>query len=327
MKRLIFQRFFLLLSVSLSFGVSAQGKAQLDTILMGSTFRFVVYERDSVKAKKGMKLAVNEVIRVENLLSDWRPQTPVGQINQNAGIRPVSVDAELFSLLNLAKKYSAISDGLFDITYAGMEKIWRFDGSMTAVPTESEVKKALAAVGDRFLVLDEVQSSAFLKNPKSRISFGSIGKAYGGAKAAEILRKNGYRNFMVDASGDIVLAGKPERKNCWKIGIFQPNRGESYKMKCLRDISIVTSGDYEKFALLEGKRYGHIINPKTGYPSTEIASVTALGPDAVTANFLTTTSMLASKSERNELLKKIPGYRLFVQKNKKVKEEIKNDNK
>lgn len=327
MKKGILPRLFLLMFLGLSSGILAQVKAQLDTILMGSTFRFVVYEKDSITAKKGIRLAVNEVVRVENLLSDWQPQTPVSQINQSAGIRPVSVDAELFSLLNLAKKYSALSQGLFDITYAGMEKIWSFDGSMTAVPTENEVKKALAAVGDRFLVLDATQSTAFLTNPKSRLSFGSIGKAYGGAKAAEVLRKNGYQNFMVDASGDIVLAGKPEGKNCWKIGIFQPQRRQSYKMKCLHDTSIVTSGDYEKFALLNGKRYGHIINPKTGYPSTEIASVTAIGPDAVVANFLTTTSMLASGAERKRLLKNFPDYKLLVQKNKNIEKLSKNDGK
>lgn len=284
---------------------------------MGSSFRFVVYEEDTSKAKKAIAKGVEEITRIENMISEWKPHTPVSIINQSAGIKAVEVTEELFQLFKKAKQYSQQSDGLFDITYAGMEKIWKYDGTMDKLPSQDKIQKALEGVGNKYLILDENTRKVYLSHSKTRISFGSIGKAYAAQQAAKIMKQNtNVHNLMVDASGDIFVYGTPEHKKCWEIGIYQPYKKNNYRKICLKNEAIVTSGNYEKFALIHGKKYGHIINPKTGYPSSQIQSVSVKGKNAVDANFLSTTLMIANKTERKTLLHQYPFYRIWIQKNR-----------
>lgn len=306
---------FFLLSVQFLF---SQQKVQVDTILMGTTFRFVVYHDDVEVAQRGIQKGIEEVVRIEKMLSEWNPDTPVSVINQSAGRESLRVSEELFMLFQKSKEYSQKSYGLFDITYAGMEQIWKYDGSMEDLPTQMMIERALEGVGYQYLILNEKEKTIYLSHVKTRVSFGSIGKAYAAQRAAQVMNNmGGVQNLMVDASGDIFVYGTPSKKKCWKIGIYQPFKKKEYKEICLSDEAIVTSGNYEKYALIKGKRYGHIINPKTGKPSTEYVSVTVKGKDAMVANFLSTTLMLASPSERKRILRQYPAYRVWLQRESK----------
>lgn len=306
-------RYLLLFFLAIFSFTFAQKKVKVDTILMGSQFSFVVYDKNEELAKNAINVGINEVSRIENEISDWISTTPISKINANAGIQPVQVNDEVFELFKRALNYSEISNGMFDISYAGMEKIWRFDGSMTSLPTDIELKNALKTVGYQYIILNEEDKSVFLKLPKSKISFGSIGKAYASQKAAEKMKEFGAKNILVDASGDLFVFGNPPKKKCWEIGIQNPfQQSRTHTKICAKDEAVLTSGDYEKYAFINGKRYGHIINPKTGMPSSENISVTVKGNNAEIANFLSTTFMLMSDKEARMLAKNYKDYRIWV---------------
>lgn len=309
---------FFLFIFSFSF---SQKKVKIDTILMGSQFSFVVYDDNEELAKSAINEGIKEISRIENEISDWISTTPISKINANAGIQPVKVNDEVFSLFKRALNYSKISEGRFDITYAGMDKIWKFDGSMRNLPTQNEIKIALKTVGYQNIILNEKDKSIFLKLSKSKISFGSIGKAYASQKAAEKIKSLGIENILIDASGDLYVFGNPSRKKCWKIGIQNPFKQNKINTKiCARNEAVLTSGDYEKYIFINGKRYGHIINPKTGMPSSENVSVTIKGKDAEMANFLSTTLMISNEKETLKLAKLYKNYKIWIiQSNGKLK--------
>lgn len=294
--------------------IFGQKKISVDTILMGSPFHIVVYHEDENYGKMAIHESIKEIIRIENLISEWQPNTPVSEINRYAGKKAIAVNDELFHLLVIAKKYSETSEGIFDITYAGMERIWKYDGSMSQIPTDTQIKKALEGVGSQYLQLNKSNKTVFLTHPKTRISFGSIGKAYSVQKAMEVLGRFGIESALVNGSGDIMAIGNPPKKKAWTVGIFRPYKKRKYKKIHLKNEAIVTSGDYEKFALIGNKKYGHIIHPKTGMPSTEVSSVSVKGKDAVIANFLSTTLMLTNAKERRRLQKLFPDYIIWIQK-------------
>lgn len=297
--------------------LSAQKLYHQDTILMGSKFRFSVWAEDSISANKFLNAGINEVIRIEYEISDWIPDTAVSKINTLAGKKAVQVSTEVFHLFERALDYSRWSGGLFDITYAGMERIWKFDGSMENMPTPKQIQNSLKNVGYAQLILDPINQTIFLQKQGAKVSFGSIGKSYAAEMAAQAMQSTGAKNGMVDASGDVKTWGQPSPKEkFWRIGVqnpFYPN--QIIEVKKLRDEAVVTSGDYEKFALINGKRYGHIINPKNGMPAQGIVSVTVQGPNAEVANFLSTTCMLMSPKDISVWMKKLPipkGYQILL---------------
>lgn len=307
----IVTKFFLLFWTSF---LMAQPRIRVDTILMGSRFTFTVYHKDTCLAKTGIRAGINEVNRIENLISDWRPHTLVSAINRSYPNNWIKVNKEVLNMLQRSKNYTEISKGLFDITYAGMERIWKFDGNMNRLPTLEQIAKAREAVGIHFI---EIQGdSVRLSHPKAKISFGSIGKAYATERAARIMRKLGLKNILVNGSGDLFGLGHPPKKKGWEIGIQNPfNPSKVIKVIHLKNAALLTSGDYNKYALIDGKRYGHIINPKTGWPGTEFVSVSIQGPNAEIANFLSTTLMLMNVEQSKKLLRKYPGYRFWIVQN------------
>ncbi|MFB9120046.1 FAD:protein FMN transferase [Bergeyella porcorum] len=306
-------RVFALLLLLLPCFAFSQKQWKQDTLLMGSPFTFVVYNDDEALSKKAIAEGIAEVVRIENEISDWLPHTPVSKINAMAGHQAVKVSQEVFELFKRAIRYSQISDGIFDITYAGMERIWKFDGSMNELPTQEQLNKALKTVGYQHIQLDETQKSVFLQLSKSKVSFGSIGKAYAAQRAAEKMKSKGVEHILVNAAGDLYVFGNPPGKDCWRIGLQNPfRRSKTLQSVCVKDEAILTSGDYEKFVFIDGKRYGHIINPKTGMPSTQNVSVTVKGKNAELANFLSTTLMLLDKKQAKALAKQYPEYKIWL---------------
>ncbi|WP_447640742.1 MULTISPECIES: FAD:protein FMN transferase [Chitinophagaceae] len=314
MKHIVFSR-LLFSFFSLSSFVFAQAQVTLKktTMLMGSHFTITIVGNDSTTARQSIDDVEKEVTRIENLISDWRGYTQVSAINKNAGIKAVKVDKELFDLTSRAIYFSKITDGAFDISYAAMEKVWKFDGSMTQMPTPEAVKKSIEKVGYKHIILDSVNSTIFLELPGMKISFGSIGKGYAADKGRELMLRNGIAGGIVDASGDISAWGRQLNGRPWVIGITNPFKPDKIKkIEVLKDSSVVTSGSYEKYVVLDGKRYSHIINPATGYPAMGLVSVTIFGPSAETANGLSTSIMVLGLKRGKELLKRFPQYHSFI---------------
>ena len=284
-----------------------------DSILMGSQFNITIVAKDSLEGNKSIDKVITEIVRIENLISEWRPQTPVSQINKNAGLKAVKVDKELFDLTARAIYYSRLTNGAFDISTAALDKVWRFDGSMTEKPGEDLIKKSIANVGYQNIILDSLNSTIFLAKKGMKIGFGSIGKGYAADKGRALMQIQGVKGGIVNASGDIATWGTQPEGKPWKIGIKNPfkKHGIAQILK-LNNNAVATSGSYEKYAEIEGVRYAHIINPKTGYPSTGLTSVTIYGPSTEFANALSTSIMVLGPKHGKKLIKNFRAYKFLL---------------
>ncbi|TLP77290.1 FAD:protein FMN transferase [Maribacter sp. ACAM166] len=256
---------------------------------MGSRFDITVVANDSTEANGYIDLAVNEISRIERLISSWDANSQTSEINRNAGIHPVKVDAELFNLIQRAIGISKLTDGAFDISYASMDKIWKFDGSMTVMPTADSIRNSVAKVGFQNIVLNKENSTVFLKLIGMKIGFGAIGKGYAADSAKDVLISKGVVSGIINASGDMNTWGKQPDNKEWNIAITNPmNKNKVFALLPISNGAVVTSGNYEKYVTFNNIRYTHIIDPRSGYPATGIISVTVFAPKAELADALAT---------------------------------------
>jgi len=293
----------------LSFTCHSQVLRKRTTMLMGGRFDISIVAQDSLSAEKNIDTIITEITRIENLISDWKPSSQVSQVNQNAGIQPVKVDKEVFELTKRALHFSEITNGAFDISFAAMDKIWKFDGSMTEMPSEEAIKKSVEKVGYKNIILDSVNSTIFLKLKGMKIGFGALGEGYATNKCQEMMLAKGIHSGIINATGDMSVWGTQLNGKPWNIGITNPFHPDRVLASIpLKKGAVTTSGSYEKFVVFNGKRYSHIINPATGYPSTGLCSVTVFGPNAEIANGFSTSSMVLGKKKAIQLLKQYPDY-------------------
>ena len=256
---------------------------------MGSRFDITVVANDSIQANVYIDTAVNEITRIEKLISSWDANSQTSEINRNAGIKPVKVDDELFQLIKRALKISKLTNGAFDISYASMDKIWFFDGSMTEMPSVEDIKKSVEKVGYQNIILDELNQSVFLKFEGMKIGFGAIGKGYAADKAKILLQEKGVTSGIINASGDLNTWGKQPNEKDWLVAIVNPlNKEKVFSWMPVYNSAVVTSGNYEKYVKFNNVLYTHIIDPRTGYPATGILSVTIFTKTAELADALAT---------------------------------------
>lgn len=257
--------------------------------LMGSRFDITVVAKNQEEGDAYIELAVNEIIRIEKLISSWDPNSQTSLVNRNAGIKPVQVDEELFNLIKRAINISSLTSGAFDITYASMDNIWKFDGSMMKMPAEEEISASVSKVGYKKIALDKEKSTVFLREKGMKIGFGAIGKGYAADKAKKLLQDLGVTGGIINASGDMNTWGTQPNNKSWQVGITNPlNKNKVFAFFSVSDRAVVTSGNYEKYAMLDGQRYSHIIDPRTGMPSKGILSVSVFAPSAELADALAT---------------------------------------
>lgn len=292
---------------------NAQALRKRTTLLMGSRWDITIVAKDSISAENYIDTVIQEVSRIEYLISDWKPQTQVSQVNQNAGIRPVKVDHEVFELARRALHLSQITGGAFDISFAAMDRIWKFDGSMVEMPTPAIIKKSVEKVGYKNIIMDSVNSTIYLKLKGMKIGFGALGEGYAADRCRALMLAKGIKAGIVNGSGDMSTWGKQPDGSEWKIGITNPFKADRLvTVVPLRQGGVVTSGSYEKFVVLNGKRYAHIINPATGYPATGLISVTIFGPSAERANGFSTSMMVLGKAKAIQFIKQFPPYRYII---------------
>ena len=258
--------------------------------LMGNRFEITVEAKTATETDFFLKKAVEEIARIEAMLSTYQETSETNLINKNAGLKPVKVSDEVFSLIKRSKKISEITDGTFDITYGSIDqRFWNFDTEMTELPDKVLAQKSIALIDYRNIILNTEEKTVFLKNKGMRIGFGGIGKGYAAEKTKNLLKNLGVKAGIINASGDLSCWGIPENGKPWTIGIAHPDFAElPFSTLEVTDLSVATSGDYEKFVMIDGKRYSHTINPKTGFPVHGIKSVTVISPNAEISDALAT---------------------------------------
>ena len=259
-------------------------------LLMGNNFEISIVASNEAWAFEKIDLAVQEIQRIEKLLTTYNDQSETNQINQNAGIRPVKVSPETVQLIQRSIRISEITQGAFDISYGSVDKsLWNFDTNMTSLPHPAIAKKMVRLINFRNIEISVANSTVFLKEKGMRIGFGGIGKGYAAERAKYILKNESVEGGIVNASGDLTTWGLQPDGTAWTIGIVHPNFADTvFSYMNVTDMAVATSGNYEKFIMIGGKKYSHTINPRTGLSVTGIKSVTIISPNAEIADAMAT---------------------------------------
>lgn len=257
---------------------------------MGNQFEFTLIEQNETIAQEFFDMAINEIKRIEALLTTFSNTSITYKINENAGIKPIELTDEVFQLIKRSQFISKITQGAFDLSYGSIDKrFWNFDLNMKSLPDTETAKKSVALINYENIILDENNQTVFLKNKGMRIGFGGIGKGYAAEMAKKKLKENDVKSGIVNASGDLSAWGFQENGEAWTIGIADPNQKKSiFSTFKITDKAVATSGNYEKFVTIGNKKYSHTIDPKTGFPISGIKSVTILADNAEIADALAT---------------------------------------
>jgi thiamine biosynthesis lipoprotein len=275
--------------------------------LMGNTFEITVVADIESWAREKIALAIAEIRRIERLLTTFDENSQTNQVNKMAGTGAVTVDREVFDLIKRSLKISSVTNGAFDITYGSIDKqLWNFDRSMTRLPDAETAKSMVRLINYRNVILNDAECSVMLKEKGMRIGFGGIGKGYAADKAKALLVQEGVQSGIVNASGDLITWGMQADQQPWTIGIAHPDNARSaFSWLNISDRAIATSGNYEKYVVIDGKKYSHTINPKTGMPVTGIKSVTIISPYAEIADAMATPVMVLGVKAGLDLINQI----------------------
>ena len=262
--------------------------------LMGNRFQLSAVGENEEWANACIDAGVSEIQRIEKLLTTYNEESETAHINRFAGIKPVVVSEETFQIIDRSIRISRITQGAFDITYGSVDKrLWNFDTNLNALPDKETAKKMARLINYRNILLDKENLTVMLKEKGMRIGFGGIGKGYAAERAKQVMKDMGVESGIVNASGDMTTWGKQPNGQPWTIGIVDPNaRGKIFSYMNITDMAIATSGNYEKYILINGKKYSHTINPKTGLPIRGIKSVTIISRNAEIADAMATPVMI-----------------------------------
>jgi thiamine biosynthesis lipoprotein len=282
--------------------------------LMGNRFEISVVADDPVWADECITEAVKEIQRIEKLFTTFNESSQTSLINRNAGIAAVKVDQEVFDLIKRSKRISGITQGAFDISYGSIDKrLWNFDTTMTSLPDPRTAKQLVRLINYRNIILDEKKGTVFLKEKGMRIGFGGIGKGYAAEKARSFLKEKGVKSGIVNAAGDLTAWGCQPNGKPWTIGIADPNASRhAFSFLDITNTSIATSGNYEKFIMIGGKKYSHTIDPKTGLPVTGIKSVTIICPNAEIADAMATPVMIMGIKAGLNMINQVRGLACII---------------
>lgn len=290
-----------------------------EQFLMDTLVSIKVYGDDTANLPAAVAAAYGEMHRIAALVDrfpltgteDCR-RSDVCRINEMAGIGPVRVDADTLAMLRLAKKYHDLSFGAFDVTIGPLMDLWGFAGENPKIPASASIAEALLLVDIESLVVNEVESTVYLRHVGMKLDLGALAKGYATEKALQALARQGIKKAMIDAGGNILVLGRNVRNAPWRIGIKDPRKADALvAVVALEDAAAVTSGDYYRYFEADGKRYHHILDPRSGYPASENMSVTVVSRDAGLADILST-AFFVMKGEEALALAEQFGVNLFL---------------
>lgn len=257
---------------------------------MGTFLTITAWTSDEVLATRAFEAAFTEFDRLERMMTVWREDSDISHINSAAGKARASVSKDVLAVITRAVELGEATDGKFDITFGALSGLWKFDHDQdNSIPAPAELKRRLAFVDYRNIEVDAGNQTVFLKKAGAKIHLGGIGKGYAIDRAVEILRGKGLDDFMVQAGGDLYVAGRRGDRP-WRVGIRDPrgDRTTYFAFAEVTDATFSTSGDYERYFEKDGRRYHHILDPDTGEPASACRSATVMAPDAMTADALST---------------------------------------
>ncbi len=274
----------------------------------------ILYAEDKEEeASAIIQKGFDEANRLIKIISAWEAGTELYAVNQQAGIAPVAVGDELFFLVKRSIKISDLTEGLFDVTFASIDKVWFFDRPMTMKPAEEEIINSIRNINYKYIRLDEANKTIFITNKGTKIELGAIGKGYIANKIKLCLQQQGVTSGLVNAGGDLVCWGPNAYGEPWKIGVADPHKEENYIAWIpVQDKAIATSGSYERFALIDGIRYSHIIHPRTGYPVEGLHSVTVMSPDVELCDAIATSVFLMGLEKGLEFVNQFHDIECFI---------------
>tara|TARA_B100000497_G_scaffold64653_2_gene73038 strand:- start:25661 stop:26605 length:945 start_codon:yes stop_codon:yes gene_type:complete len=292
---------------------SAQENFKRTLILMGSRFDITVVASNEKEGNEYIDSAIFEITRIEKLISSWDLNSETSSINKHSGIKPIKVDKELFDLIERSIAISTLTNGAFDISYASMDRIWNYDGSMRKMPSDEEISNSIKKVGYQNISIDKEAQTVFLKLKGMKIGFGAIGKGYAADKAKALLIEKGVKAGIINASGDLNAWGKQADGSDWMVAITNPlNKNKVFSWLPINDSAIVTSGNYEKFISFDGIRYSHIIDPRTGYPSTGIISTSIMTSNAELADAISTSVFVMGVETGLDFINQLKGVDCII---------------
>jgi thiamine biosynthesis lipoprotein len=294
--------------------ISAQPKATTKVLLlMGSRFEVTAVSENDTLSWKAINAAIDETRRIEKLISEWDSASQTTTINRNAGIKPVKVDKELYNLIYRSIKISKLTGGAFDITFAPLLKIWKLDGSMKSPPAQKDIDAVKSKIGYDKIILNASEQTIFLREKGMKMGFGGIGQGYVANCCKTVMKAMGIQSGLVNVSGDIITWGQQPDGKDWQVGIVDPNnKAAMISWLSASNMSVVTSGNYEKFVMIGGKRYGHILDPRTGYPAQGVGSVTIMSPDAEVCDALATGIYVIGIEKGLQLINGLKGIECLI---------------
>lgn len=275
---------------------------------MGTTFTIYLYADNAEKAAEDFEACFDEIERLDDALSNYRPSSELSRINRLAPHQRVITDAEVFALLQKAFEYSKATDGAFDITVGPLMRAWGFFRGQGRYPQAIELGRARKSVGWHKVELDPAHRSIHFTAAGVEIDLGAIGKGYAVDRVVTVLREAGVTAALVNAGSSTIYAlGAPPGENGWKVRVPRPGaRSEALSTVLLRDASLSTSGSYEKFFQLNGDTYCHIMDPRTGTPVRDMVQTTIIAKDGTTTDALSTSLFVMGPSASRKLLDTMP---------------------
>lgn len=273
---------------------------------MGTIARIVVTAENTQQAYQAIDAAFDKIFQIEELMSDYDPDSQLSKVNQSGFEKPVPVDTELFEVLSTAKAYSCLSNGAFDITIGPVVQLWRIAKENETAPDPKALIQAKEAVGYKNLILDPEKKTVQFAKQGMFLDLGGIAKGYAIDKAIQILRDANIKGAMVDIGGDLRCFGIPANdKQHWLIGIQDPAKeGNVLLTLKMDDMAVATSGDYRRFVMIEDQKHSHIIDPVTADSANELSSATLIAPTAMAADALATAVTVLGNKKGLELINK-----------------------
>ncbi|WP_437305736.1 FAD:protein FMN transferase [Sorangium sp. So ce388] len=310
-------------------GAAAQAgpaRVVVEARAMGTSLVVAAYTSeamDEAAIRGRLDKAIAEIRRLEGLMTTWRPESELSRVNAAAGRSAVEVSPESLEVIEKSLWISERSGGVFDITFEAMHGLWKFDEDIDDnVPPRADVERARGLIDYRQIAIDRARRTVMLARPGMRMSLGGIAKGYAVDAAARVLRGEGLGSFFVQAGGDLYIAGKKPDGSRWRAGIRDPrgkDASDYFAMVEVEDRAFSTAGDYERSFIKEGRRYHHIIDPRTGFPASESRSVTVWARDALTADAVDDAVFILGAEKGLELVESIEDCgAVIVDRNNKV---------
>jgi len=265
----------------------AESKFEFSRLAMGVETRIVLHAPSVELAAAAADAAYAAIDRLEQSFSDWRPDSELSQLAERAGSGPVPVADDLLDILRRARAISAATDGAFDVTVGPLVALWRETRRTRALPDAIELERARALVGWRLVELDEARRTVALAKPGMRLDLGGIGKGYACQRALEVLASRGLERALIQMGGDIVCGAAPPGREGWDIDVGGATRS-------VHDVAVATSGDSEQHVEIDGVRYSHVVDPRTGLGVIAARQITIEAADGATADALATAGSLLS---------------------------------